>query len=91
MLKFIKMASKRIFKRDLNRMVFDVVEECFSVQLYNESKTEASNLLIDEAVEFRNNMTEKIHAAKDKKAFKALHAEVEDAAVDFIHKINGLH
>jgi hypothetical protein len=36
-------------------------------------------------------MTEKIHAAKDKKAFKALHAEVEDAAVDFIHKINGLH
>ncbi|TXI83847.1 MAG: hypothetical protein E6Q37_09560 [Crocinitomicaceae bacterium] len=85
------MASKRTFKRDLNRMIFDVVEECFSVQLYNESKTEATNKLIDEAVEFRNNMTEKIHAAKTKQAFKVLHAEVEDAAVDFTHKINGLH
>lgn len=85
------MASKRIFKKDLNRMIFDVVEECFSVQLYNESKTEASNKLIDEAVDFRNSMTEKIHASKTKQEFKALHAEVEDAAVDFIHKINGLH
>lgn len=85
------MASKRTFKKDLNKMVFDVVEECFSVQLYNASKTEASDKLIDEAVEFRNNMTEKIHAAKNKEQFKALHAEVEEAAVDFIHKINGLH
>ncbi len=85
------MASKRIFKKNLNKMVFDIVEECFSVQLYNESKAEVSDKLIDEAVEFRNNMTEKIHTAKTKQEFKALHAEVEDAAVDFIHKINGLH
>lgn len=85
------MASKRIFKKDLNRMIFDIVEECFSVQLYNESKKEVSDKLIDEAVEFRNNMTEKIHAAKSRKEFKVLHDEVEDAAVDFIHKINGLH
>ena len=42
------MASKRNFKKDLNKMVFDVVEECFSVQLYNESKTEVTNKLIAE-------------------------------------------
>ena len=41
------MASKRNFKKDLNKMVFDVVEECFSVQLYNESKTEVTNKLIE--------------------------------------------
>lgn len=85
------MASKRIFKKNLNKMVFDIVEECFSVQLYNESKTEATNKLIDEAVEFRNNMTEKIHKAKTPKEFKVLHTEAEDMAVDFIHKINDLH
>lgn len=85
------MASKKLFKKNLNKMVFDVVEECFSVQLYNPSKAEVSDKLIDEAVEFRNSMTEKIHAAKNKEQFKAIHAEVEDAAVDFIHKINDLH
>ena len=85
------MASKRIFKKDLNKMIFDVVEECFSVQLYNESKTEVSNKLIDEAVAFRNSMTEKIHAAKSKKDFKAITEEAEQAAEDFTHKVNGLH
>lgn len=85
------MASKKMFKKDLNRMVFDVVEECFSVQLYNESKTDVTNELIEEVVTFRNNMTEKIHTAKTKKEFAVLHTEVEDAAVDFVHKINGLH
>lgn len=84
------MASKRIFKRDLNKMVYDIVEECYSVQLFNDSKAEASDKLIDEAIVFRNGMTEKINKANDKKAFQALHKEAEDAAVDFIHKINGL-
>lgn len=69
-------------------MVFDVVEECFSIQLYNAKKTEVTNKLIDEVIEFRNAMTAKIHAAKSKKDFPALQEEVEEAAVDFIHKIH---
>ncbi len=85
------MASKRKFKRELNYMVFDVIEECFSVQLYDEKKTEVTNQLIDEVIEFRNKMAAKVHASKSKKDFTALNIEVEDAAVDFIHKINGLH
>lgn len=72
-------------------MIFDIVEECFSVQLYDPRKADASDKLIDEAVEFRNNMTEKIHAAKTKQEFKALHVEADEAALDFIQKINGLH
>jgi predicted site-specific integrase-resolvase len=85
------MASKRKFKKELNYMVFDVVEECFSVQLYNVKKTDVTNKLIDEVIEFRNSMTAKIHKAKSKKDFPSLNNEVEDAAVDFIHKINELH
>jgi hypothetical protein len=82
------MASKKDFKRELNYIVFDVVEECFSIQLYNATKTEASNQLIDEVIDFRNQMTSKIHAAKSKKDFPALKNEVEDAAIEFVHKLN---
>lgn len=82
------MASKKDFKKELNYIVFDVVEECFSIQLYNATKTEASNQLIDEVIDFRNQMTSKIHAAKSKKDFPALKNEVEDAAIEFVHKLN---
>lgn len=85
------MASRKHFKRELNNMVIDVIEECFSIQLYNESKTEATERLIDEVVEFRNSIVQKMYAAKSKKDYPAIHAEVEDAAVDFIHKINEIH
>ena len=84
------MASKRKFKKDLNKMVFDVVEECFSVQLYNESKTQVTNELIEEVISFRNQMTEKIHQAKTNKEFPALHALTEETAINFIHKLNEL-
>ena len=84
------MASKRKFKKDLNRMVFDVVEECFSVQLYNENKTQATNELIEEVIGFRNGMSEKKNSAKTTKDFPVLKNEVEDAAVNYIHKLNSL-
>ena len=32
------MSSKRDIKKEVNNMVFDVVEECFSLQLYDASK-----------------------------------------------------
>lgn len=72
-------------------MVFDVVEECFSAQLYDAKKTEASDKIIDEVVQFRDNVCAKIHASKTKKDFPAIRKEVEEAAVDFVHKINGLY
>jgi hypothetical protein len=84
------MASKRKFKKELNKMVFDVVEECFSVQLYNESKTQVTNELIEEVITFRNQMTEKIHQSKTNKEFAALHDLTEEAAINFIHKLNEL-
>lgn len=85
------MASKRIFKKNLDKMVIDALEECYSVQLYNSSKTEASNKLIDEIVDFRDGMASKIQQATSKKDFPKLIEEVEDASVNFIHKIQELY
>lgn len=84
------MSSKKDFKKQLNYMVIDIIDECFSVQLYNPSKTEQTDALIDEVINFRNDMSSKIHAAKSKKDFGALRQEVETAAVDFVHKVNGI-
>ena len=84
------MASKKEFKKDLNRMVFDIVEECFSIQLYNETKTQVTNELIEEVINFRNEMTGKIHKAKTNKDFPAIRKVAEEAAEDFVLKLNNL-
>ena len=36
------MSNKRILKRTLNEMIYDVVDECFFVQITKEDKLEAS-------------------------------------------------
>ena len=84
------MASKRSFKKDLDKMVFDVIDECFNVQLFNSEKTEVTNKLIEEVIEFRNGMSEKIQKAKTSKDFSPLHKEAEESAIEFIHKLNDL-
>lgn len=85
------MASKRFFKKNLDKIVIDALEECYSVQLYDSSKTNASNKLIDEIVDFRDEMATKIQQAKSKKDFPKLVELVENASVEFIHKIQELY
>ena len=48
------MANKRILKRNINEMVFDVVEECFFFEMTAPSKSDKSAQLIDEAADFQD-------------------------------------
>jgi 23S rRNA G2069 N7-methylase RlmK/C1962 C5-methylase RlmI len=84
------MANKRVIKKQLNGMIIDVLDECFSIQLYNDSKTEATEKLIDEALSFGDDMLAKIHEAKTKKDFPAIRQMMEDKGVYFIEELNGL-
>lgn len=71
-------------------MIVDVLDECFSVQLYNESKTEATDKLIEEVLTFGDDMLAKIHQAKSKKDYPAIRQEMEDKGIYFIEELNGL-
>jgi len=84
------MASKRIIKKQLNGMIFEVVDECFSVQLYKTAQTEVTNKLIDEALDFRDNILASIHQAKTKKDYPAIYEKMEDKGVYFVEQLNGL-
>jgi len=84
------MASKRLIKKNLNSMIIEVLEESFDVQFLDESKTEKTNALINEAVDYRNSMIEKIHAAKTKKDFAPIVSDLDDKVDYFINKLNEL-
>jgi hypothetical protein len=84
------MANKRLIKKQLNGMIIDVLDECFSIQLYNESKTEATEKLIEEALSFGDDTLSKIHAAKSKKDFPAIRQTMEDKGVYFVEELNSI-
>jgi len=84
------MASKRILKRNVNDMIIDVVEECFSLQMFDEKKTKATEKLIDEAADFQDGILSQIHAAKKKADFKSITTTIEAKAIDFVEKLNAI-
>lgn len=84
------MASVRKLKKEVNDMVFDVVEECYSIQLYDESKTEVTDKFIEEAVVFLNAMISKINSAKSKEEYRQIVKECEEQAESWIEKLNSL-
>lgn len=71
-------------------MIIDVLDECFSIQLYNESKTEVTEKLIEEALSFGDDVLTKIHVAKSKKDFPAIRQVMEDKGIYFIEELNGI-
>jgi hypothetical protein len=85
------MASKKTLKKSLNNMVFDIVEECFSIQLWAPEKSAQAETIIDDAADFQDQMLEKINSAKSKKDFKPIREQLENSAVTFIEKLNNLN
>lgn len=85
------MASRKYIKKALNNMVFDIVEECFTIQLFDENKAEKTNVIINEAADFQDAILAEINKAKSKKDFAPINAKIEESALEFISKLNSLN
>lgn len=85
------MASKRKFKKHLNEMVYDIVEECFYLQLTDDSKVKKSDKLIDEAAAFQDDVLSKISKSQSKKEFSEISSHVNEKAKYFVQKLNELN
>ncbi len=84
------MANKRVIKKQLNAMIVDVIDECFSLQLYDAKKTESTEKLIEEALVFGDDVLSKIHQAKSKKDYPGIIQSMDDKGVYFLEELNGL-
>lgn len=92
------MANRRDIKKDINNVLGDVLEECYSEMLNNPAKNDkAINAIIDEAVDladdlmFRVNNAQYITKGKGVKThFNKISEDLEDKAIGFIEKLNAL-
>ncbi|MEX1191600.1 MAG: hypothetical protein WEA99_06465 [Brumimicrobium sp.] len=84
------MANIRELKKEINNMVYDVVEECYSLQLFDESKKKDTDSFIDEVADFQEEAMTAINKAKSKKEFKEIREKAEKQAEEWVKKLNKL-
>lgn len=85
------MSSRRTLKKDLNYMFFEIVDECLWIQELDSTKLEASEAIIDEAVEFQNSILAEINRAKTKQDFTPIKAKFKASQIEFVQKLNALN
>jgi hypothetical protein len=85
------MANKRNLKKNINSLVFDVIDECIYIQEINPEKFDACEKLIDQAVNYYNDALSKINAAKVKIDFRAVATDLDNHAEKFIEDLNNLN
>jgi hypothetical protein len=91
LIKKIQMGNKRSLKKGLNEMVFDVVDECYFIQIADSKKIEASEKLITEVADFQDDLLSKMNKAKGKAAFRAIYTEIETKSDYFVDALNTLN
>ena len=88
------MASIKNLKKDINYVLGDIIEECYTWELLNPKADKAvTEAIMDEAVEAFDSLIDMVNVkdVENKKAhFKSVEASLEKKAVDLITKINKL-
>jgi hypothetical protein len=85
------MSNKRILKKSLNELVFDVVDECYYIQALDSSKEKATEKLIDEAATFQDSILSRMKKARGKEEFRAIVLDLEKKADHFVTSLNALN
>ena len=85
------MASKRILKKKVRSMVFEILNDCDYVVVNGGKNADKADALIDEAVDFHDAIIAKINKATSKKEFNDIQDELKKGSLDFTKKLNSLN
>ena len=88
------MASVKNLKKDINYVLGDIIEECYTWELVNPSAdTKKSQAIVDEAITSFDALISKVNdkSVENKRAhYKSVHSELQTVASTLIGKVNKL-
>jgi len=86
------MAKIRDLKNEVNYLTFEIVSDCNAFIGLHPNKKEKGMVLIEEAIELRNSLIQKINhpGSKDAKYFKEIKAELVNGADQIFEKLRKL-
>jgi hypothetical protein len=88
------MASIKNLKKDINYVLGDIIEECYTWELLNpKTDTKGTDAIIDEAIMAFDGLIDKVHIKSienKKEHFKNIALELEEIANSLLEKVNKL-
>jgi len=88
------MASIKNLKKDINYVLGDIIEECYTLELLSpKNDTKGTEAIIDETITAFDGLIDKVNlkGVENKKAhFKNITLELEEIANDLLEKVNKL-
>lgn len=88
------MASIKNLKKDINYVLGDIIEECYSWELLNpKADKKESEAIMDEAVKTFDSLIDMVNikdVENNKAHFKTIETTLESKAVDLITRVNNL-
>ena len=85
------MANKRTLKKALHNMVIDILDECYTVQLFEPEKETQTEKLIDEAIAFLDASIHSIYKAEKKADYKPILTYIHEKSRYFTEQLNALN
>lgn len=90
------MTSRRLLKKKINSVMNDIIEECYSMQIYSNGKIDAeTNKIIDEAVNVFDDLLERTNQARNigdrkemKKYFDLINSDLDKKSLALMAKMN---
>jgi 3-dehydroquinate dehydratase len=88
------MASIKNLKKDINYVLGDIIEECYTWELLNpKADTKGTDAIIDEAILAFDSLIDKVHIKNienKKEHFRNIALELEGIANSLLEKVNKL-
>lgn len=92
------MTSRRLLKKKINSVMNDIIEECYSIQMYGNGKVESeTNKIIDEAVNVFDDLLNRTNEARkfdDKKEmrkhFEKINLDLNKNSLELMSKMDRL-
>jgi hypothetical protein len=88
------MASIKNFKKEINNVLSEIIEECYVCQLKSDDKISAkAEKIIDEAIAVFDDLVVKLNqkeVGNKKKHFQSIHAELEKKGSSLLTKLEKL-
>lgn len=82
------MASKRDLKRQVRKVIFDILNDCDYITMNDAKNADAADRLMDEAVDFHDQILPRIGRAKTKAEFRTLIEEIKKTGEGLIDRLN---
>lgn len=82
------MASIRLLKKRVQRIVIDLLDDCDYLIVSDSPNADEADRLIDDAVLFHDAILSRISAAKSKAEFRELVSEIDSKEEEFIERLN---